>query len=151
MDSVSKGEKPLSGTKHDSGKPPMELLPGDALVEISKVLGFGAQKYEAFNWVGGFKWGRLAGAALRHVFSWLSGEDKDPETGLSHLAHAACCLIFLITHEKRGLGKDDRCERFKQDYEKEKNNKKEKESGSEGRAKSNVRDIRVGERLNYVS
>lgn len=94
--------------KFDSSKIPLELLPPEALVEIAKVLAFGAKKYSAWNWAKGFAWSRLAGAALRHLFAWLGGEDKDPESGLSHLSHCACCLLFLISHELRGLGDDDR-------------------------------------------
>lgn len=60
------------------------------------------------NWRKGFTWGRLSGAALRHLFAWIGGEDKDPESGLSHLAHAGCCVLFALTHELQGLGTDDR-------------------------------------------
>jgi hypothetical protein len=98
----------LSGKKNDGGKPPLALLSGVALIEVAKVLEFGSRKYTAWNWKGGFKWSRLGSAALRHVFSWLSGEDKDSETGLSHLAHAMCCLMFLLDFEVNKLGEDDR-------------------------------------------
>jgi len=98
----------LEGKKHDGGKPPMALLSGFALAEIAKVLEFGAKKYDPWNWRGGFKWSRLSSAVLRHIFSWLNGEDKDPETGLSHLSHAACGIIFLIDFEVNQLGEDDR-------------------------------------------
>lgn len=100
--------KNSGGTKYDDGKPRMELLPGPALREVAKVLTFGAKKYDPWNWQKGFSWGRLAGACLRHLFSWLSGEDNDPETGLSHLAHAACCILFLLDHTILDLGQDDR-------------------------------------------
>jgi hypothetical protein len=72
------------------------------------VLEFGAKKYDPWNWKGGFKWARVASAVLRHIFSWLGGEDKDPETGLSHLSHASCGLMFLIDFEVNKLGEDDR-------------------------------------------
>jgi hypothetical protein len=93
--------------KFDQGKPPMSLLPMEALVEVAKVLGFGATKYAPHNWRKGFKWSRLADAALRHLTSYCAGERKDPETHLSHLAHASCMLMFLLTHELNGLGEDD--------------------------------------------
>ena len=98
----------MSGTKHDSGKVRLELLSIDALNQIAKVLTFGALKYDDHNWRGGFDWSRLYGAALRHITSHMNGENVDPESGLSHLAHAGCCLMFLLEHEVRGLGKDDR-------------------------------------------
>jgi hypothetical protein len=98
----------LTGQKHDGGKPPMALLSSTALFEIAKVLEFGAKKYDPWNWKGGFKWTRVASAVLRHIFQWLGGEDKDSETGLSHLAHASCGLLFLIDFEVNKLGEDDR-------------------------------------------
>lgn len=98
----------IGGTKHDHEKPRVELLPADALEEIAKVLTFGAKKYDAYNWCKGFQWGRLIGAALRHIYAFSRGEDKDPETGLSHIAHASCCLLFLIWHEKHLPALDDR-------------------------------------------
>ncbi len=98
----------MEGVKHDSGKPPMALLSGSALLEIARVLDFGQGKYNTWNWKGGMAWSRVAGAVLRHIFAWLGGQDKDPETGLSHLAHAACGLMFLLDFEVNNLGSDDR-------------------------------------------
>lgn len=96
------------GIKHDSDKPALALLPFRATEEVAKVLAFGAKKYDAWNWKKGFAWSRLIGAALRHLFAFARGEDKDAETGLSHLAHAACCVLFLLEHELESLGSDDR-------------------------------------------
>lgn len=96
------------GTKHDSEKIRLELLPIEALEEISKVLGKGAIKYDDWNWAKGMAWLRLVGACLRHLFAFIRGENNDPETGLSHLAHAGCCILFLLTYVLKGLGKDDR-------------------------------------------
>lgn len=96
-------------TKYDTGKLPFELLPAAALSQVVGVLSTGAIKYTPNNWrTPGFKWGRLLGAALRHLFAFIGGEDKDPETGYSHLAHAACCVLFLLEHQTIGLGEDDR-------------------------------------------
>ena len=96
------------GLKYDGDKPSLALIPSEALLEIAKVLDFGAGKYTADNWRRGFKYRRVISAAMRHILAWNSGEDVDAETGLSHLAHAACCLSFLITFEKTGTGVDDR-------------------------------------------
>lgn len=101
----------LDAIKHDDGKPSLDLLPPEALEEIAKVLSFGAHKYEPHNWRKGFKWSRLSAALLRHVFAFLRGEDLDPETGLSHLAHAGCMLLFLLTHQLTEIGEDDRYRR----------------------------------------
>jgi hypothetical protein len=94
--------------KHDEEKAIMALIPSEALFEIGKVYTFGAKKYSAHNWRGGFNYIRVASAALRHIYAWLSGEDKDPESGFSHLAHAVCCLMMLITFQITKTGTDDR-------------------------------------------
>ncbi len=66
------------------------------------------------NWEQGLKWSRCYGALLRHITTWfmckVTGKpDKDPETGISHLGHAGCCLLFLLAYETRGMEKfDDR-------------------------------------------
>ena len=52
--------------------------------------------------------GRYFAAMCRHVFAWWGGEDADPETGYSHLAHAGCCLLFLMEYQRNGWGTDDR-------------------------------------------
>lgn len=100
------------GTKYDSGKVPLELLPTQALEEVARVLDFGQKKYASWNWAKGFKWTRLIGAAIRHIYAYQRGEDKDPESGLSHLSHAACCILFLLQHEISNLGEDDRYKGF---------------------------------------
>lgn len=94
--------------KHDQAKPSMQLLPTASLQAIAEVLDFGAKKYAAHNWRKGMDWSRLLGAAMRHLTSFNDGEDKDPESGLSHLAHLGCCVLFLLEYEKKGLGTDDR-------------------------------------------
>jgi hypothetical protein len=97
--------------KADTGKAPISLVPRSAIVAEAEVLGFGARKYAAHNWRKGMKWSRLGDAALRHLLAWIDGEDVDPETGLSHLAHLRCCAGFLIEYQRLGLGEDDRYQR----------------------------------------
>ena len=93
---------PLSGgEKFDYGKPRLDLLDAYAIEQLARVLSFGAQKYAAHNWRGGITKGRLMAAALRHLFAYLGGQDTDPETGLSHVAHAMCCCMFLLGLEHR--------------------------------------------------
>ena len=87
--------------KFDNNKPRMDLLDPRAMEELSKVLTFGAQKYAPHNWRKGLHKSRLIGAALRHLFAYLGGQDNDPETGLSHAAHAMCCCMFILGLEHR--------------------------------------------------
>lgn len=98
----------LEATKHDAGKPRLDLLPFDALEVVGLVLARGSVKYGDRNWELGRGFGRDLGASLRHTFAWAQGEDDDPETGLPHLAHACCGLLFLLSFQLRGIGRDDR-------------------------------------------
>lgn len=90
------------GIKHDSEKPDWSLLPLDVLEGAVRVLTFGARKYERDNWRYVPDAGRRYYAALmRHLAAWQAGEKADLETGESHLAHAICCLLFMLWHEAK--------------------------------------------------
>jgi hypothetical protein len=86
----------------------MNLLSREALEQTAMVMAFGKEKYAAHNWRKGFAWSRPLSAAMRHLMAFNDGEDKDPESGLSHLAHAACCIMFLLEFEKTHKDLDDR-------------------------------------------
>ena len=105
-DNTVANDKPF--LKLDHGKPRMDLLPPEALVAVSQVLGFGAAKYQDHNWRKATNWGRYSAAAMRHLVAWMGGEDNDQESGLPHLAHSACCLMFLIALQQTAVGTDDR-------------------------------------------
>jgi Domain of unknown function (DUF5664) len=96
------------GRKDDIAKDPWHLAPWDSFRAIVLVLQFGAKKYEPRNWEKGMSWSRVYSALIRHLTAWWMGEKLDPETGLSHLWHAGCCVVFLIAFEMRGIGLDDR-------------------------------------------
>lgn len=86
-----------AGVKHDAGKRDWSLLPWDALESVVRVLEYGARKYSANNWrLVPDSTNRYRKALLRHVIAWCSGIENDEETGESHLAHAACCILFLL-------------------------------------------------------
>jgi hypothetical protein len=98
----------MSAIKHDAEKPRMELVPSGAVLAIADVFTFGAKKYAAHNWRAGFDWSRLIGALERHVAAFKEGEDLDPESGLPHMAHAGCCVMMLLEHQRLNYGVDDR-------------------------------------------
>ncbi len=108
IDQVAEAEKKSPGLKFDTGKPPMELLSRVWLEGTANVLAYGAKKYAAHNWRKGIQFSRLLGAAQRHILAFQDGEDTDPETGLSHLYHASCCLMFLSELNERMPQMDDR-------------------------------------------
>lgn len=99
-------DKPVA-MKFDGDKPRMDLIDPVAMNELAKVLTFGAIKYRAHNWRNGLSKCRIIAALLRHTFAYLGGEDRDPESGLSHAAHAMCCCMFLLGLEHR-VDLDDR-------------------------------------------
>lgn len=96
------------GKKFDHDKLPYHLLPPELLGATANVLKFGADKYGERNWEKGMAWSRPFAALMRHMWAWWSGEDRDSETGMSHLWHASCCIAFLIAYEERRVGQDDR-------------------------------------------
>jgi len=85
-----------------------DLVPFAAVDAIAEVLAYGADKYGAHNWCRGAAWSRYFAALCRHLFAWWRGEERDPESGFSHLAHAGCCLLFLLEYQRQGWGQDDR-------------------------------------------
>jgi len=91
-------------------KIPLHLLPTAALEEVGKVMAFGAVKYGEDNWMLGLPWRRTIGSCLRHIFLWVRGQDVDKESGLPHLAHAACNLLFILEWIELKRGKDDRAD-----------------------------------------
>lgn len=89
------------GVKFDKDKPKWNLLPWDELEDVVHVLTFGAKKYAPDNW----KFvddanNRYMDAAMRHLVAHQQGETRDSESGESHIAHAICCLLFMLWHSK---------------------------------------------------
>jgi len=88
-------ENTNGGIKDDIGKLEFSLLPCQALEDITKVLMHGAKKYDRGNWRK-VERRRYEDALLRHYYAWKNGEACDRDTGLNHLAHMGCCILFLI-------------------------------------------------------
>lgn len=88
------------GRKDDGTKPDWSLLPWKGLEMVVRVMEFGASKYGRDNWLNlPDARRRLFSAAVRHLLSRLNGEKMDQESGLPHLAHAACCVLFMLHFE----------------------------------------------------
>lgn len=91
-----KYSQPL-GTKADDGKVMMGAIPPHAELAVARVLTFGAKKYSRGNWAHVENSDeRYMDAALRHINAYRRGEQTDSETGENHLAHAICCLMFML-------------------------------------------------------
>ncbi len=96
-----------SGRKDDRDKLRWSLVPWGQMTAVVRVLKFGADKYGEGNWknLSDFRT-RYFDAALRHLMAWNEGESVDPDTGESHLAHAVCCLLFLMWKDATGGKKE---------------------------------------------
>ena len=94
----------MLGTKLDNDKLRWSLLPSGTIAQVIAVLEYGAKKYAINNWieVPDAKT-RYYDAAMRHLDAWWNGEDNDSESGLPHLAHAACCLLFLLWFDGKSV------------------------------------------------
>jgi len=95
-------------TRHDSGKPQMDLLSPIAMEGTASILTFGAKKYAAHNWRKGMLWSRSIASLMRHLFKFIGGEDTDPESGLPHIDHVACNAMFLQEYFRTHKELDDR-------------------------------------------
>lgn len=91
-------------TAYGEAKPKLSDTPTIGVREMGRVFTGGAGKYGRFNWRDHTVSATVYyDAAMRHFMAWFDGEDIDPESGISHLAHVmACCNILLDAqnHEK---------------------------------------------------
>lgn len=90
-----------AGHKADGDKTRWDLIPSDALEAVARVLTKGAAKYAERNWERGMAWHRPFRAIMNHSWYWWRGEDLDPESGESHMAHVACDALFLLAYVLR--------------------------------------------------
>ncbi len=98
----------IAGKKYDAEKVDMDLVSPYAIEKIAQVMTYGKKKYGANNWRAGITFDRLLAAVLRHINAYRKGQTLDPETGLSHLAHAACGLSMLLEFEETRPDLDNR-------------------------------------------
>lgn len=108
------GQVLKTGNKNDQGKPPIALIWPEAIEEEAAVMGLGEKKYGTWNWTNGLSVVRVASALLRHTYAFLGGEDLDPESGKSHMAHVRCCAAFIIFYMKYRRDLDDRFKGYNQ-------------------------------------
>jgi hypothetical protein len=93
------------GAKLDAGKLRAGLVIGDfalALLAVSEVGTFGANKYSAHGWLSvEDALDRYADAELRHKLKRMAGELTDPDSGLSHRAHEVWNALAQLELELR--------------------------------------------------
>ena len=99
---------PVTGGQKGQKLSQLGAIDPQSIMEIAKVAGFGAQKYERMNFMRGYAWSLSYDAMQRHLHAFWNGEETDPESGLPHLAHAAWHCCALLSFAQRNLGTDDR-------------------------------------------
>lgn len=99
---------PATGGKKGTKLAQLGALDPASVMEVARVAGFGASKYERYNFAKGYRWSLSYDALQRHLHAWWDREETDPESGLPHLAHAAWHCLCLLTFVARGRGTDDR-------------------------------------------
>lgn len=79
-------------------KTPINLMPPQFIEGVAEVLKHGAKHYAPNQWMNGMSWETVAGGIERHISAFRRGEEFDTGekgSGLPHLWHAACGLMFL--------------------------------------------------------
>jgi len=101
-------EDPETGAKKEIKKAQLGAIDPKALLLLAEAAGYGAEKYEQYNYLKGYPWSLSFNAMMRHALAFWNGEDLDPESGLPHMVHAAWHGLAMTSFLTRELGVDDR-------------------------------------------
>ncbi len=97
--------KDLIGIK----KPPIDLVPPTGIIHEAMAFGNGAAKYGPYNYRDKKVQAMIyVGACMRHIYSWLDGEEIAEDSGVHHLGHARACLNILLDAQENGFLIDNR-------------------------------------------
>lgn len=88
-------------------KPPLEHLCLEHVAEMCRVFAWAEGKYPRNadgtpNYYKGHYKLKLLAAAMRHILAAVGGEEFDPESGLSHVAHAQASLAMIQKQKQLG-------------------------------------------------
>lgn len=83
------------GLRYNKNKPKYSLIDLNCMEDCARVLEFGMNKYSRNNWKKGLVRSEIIDSLLRHIAALQSGEEVDPESGLSHIGHIQCNALFL--------------------------------------------------------
>lgn len=92
-----------------ANKAPLSLVPLAAIEEEALALAEGLLKYGLSNWRwAGVRTSVYLDAALRHLFKFRDGQDRDPETLVHHLGNVRACCGIILDAIQAGSLTDDR-------------------------------------------
>lgn len=113
-----RGQEPCTclGGKHSNPKDQaastrldLSLVPQCAIVEEALAMLEGDLKYGGYNYrEAGVQVSVYIAAALRHIFKYYNGEDRDQKTTVHHLGNARACLGIILDGIHQGNINDDR-------------------------------------------
>lgn len=96
-------------TRFGMKKTRMGLVPTEAIRHTAEAMANGAEKYGAYNWRDeNISTSVYYDACLRHLTAWWDGEEKDKDSGASHLGHAMACIAIIVDGKHHEVIKDDR-------------------------------------------
>lgn len=93
-DETPDGVYQQEGRKFDAGKNRLDLIPGEVLDALGKVLTHGASKYGAQNWKK-VERDRYEAALLRHYVAQKQGQKIDTDSGFPHTSMMLANAAFL--------------------------------------------------------
>lgn len=86
--------------RYNNGKPECHHIHPRFLIALADLMTDSAKKYETYNYMKGQPYSVPYNSLMRHIQAFMDGENKDSESGRSHLLHAAAnCLILWVTQE----------------------------------------------------
>lgn len=86
--------KSTTGLRYNEGKLPWHLVDFRALKSMVEVLKYGKAKYDEDQWKKGLSLKEIRDSFIRHMIEWNAGNEVDEESGLSHIGHMMCNLLF---------------------------------------------------------
>jgi len=110
MDSIKVGDVVNPKEAAGSKKPGVwSVFPRWVSLLVGRVMETGASKYGKFNYRdSAIAASTYEDAMERHAQLWFDGEDNDPESGVSHLAHVIACATLLLDAQATGKLVDNR-------------------------------------------
>lgn len=102
-----------AGRSGSVAKGTLGWFPVSAFEPVVRVLEFGAKKYAKGNWAKGMSWSVCFTCTMSHLGKAFQGAENDAESGLPHLAHALCNMLFLLGYRDLYPEGDDRLPEFR--------------------------------------
>lgn len=97
--------------KYDQNKPKLSQFPREAMEAVAEVMEYGARKYGSGTW-SRVEIQRYIDAGVRHLYAMQDIDENgkecinlsklDEESGLEHLYHLACNVVYAVALYKRG-------------------------------------------------